>query len=298
MSMENIKKLKGIIPPIITPFKKNGEIDEEAYREVIEFLVGHIQGFFPLGTYGSGPRMSLEERKKGAEIIIDQVRGRVPVIIHVGTADTKTTIELACHAEKIGADAVAAVCPYYCPLSQEQLYAHFFSIRQAISLPFFVYNNIKCSGNFISAQLLSRLAEQGLNGIKDSSFDILTFYQFIREVKSPDFIFIIGTEALILPAMQMGARACVSGLAIAFPEIMARLFQSIVQNKIKEAITLQQKVLKVREIMHLTNSVTAIHAMLKMRGVNSGFPRSPILEIEPEIEKKMKRALKEQNMLA
>lgn len=298
MSMESIEKLRGIIPPIITPFKKNGEMDEKVYREVIEFLVGRVQGFFPLGTYGSGPRMSLEERKKGAEIIIDQVRGRIPVIIHVGTADTKTTIELAHHAEKIGADAFAAICPYYCPLSQEQLYVHFSSIRQATSLPFFVYNNIKCSGNSISAQLLSRLAEQGLNGIKDSSFDILTFYQFIREVRFPNFIFIIGTEALILPAMQMGARACVSGLAIAFPEIVAELFQSITQDKKKEATVLQQKVLKIREIMHLTNSLTAIYAMLKIRGVNSGFPRSPILEIEPEIEKKMRIALEEQNMLS
>jgi dihydrodipicolinate synthase/N-acetylneuraminate lyase len=95
------KDFKGIIPPIMTAFTRDGEVYEKGTREIIEFLVPHVQGLYPCGSYGSGPMMLIEERKKVAEIMVDQVRGRAAIIVHVGTADTRTTVELARHAEAI-----------------------------------------------------------------------------------------------------------------------------------------------------------------------------------------------------
>jgi dihydrodipicolinate synthase/N-acetylneuraminate lyase len=106
------KKITGVIPPVITAFDKQGNFDEKAQREILRFLVPHVQGFYPLGTYGSGPLMTTDERKKVAEVIIDEVNGKVPVIIHVGSISTAQAVELAKHAEAAGADAVAAIPPY------------------------------------------------------------------------------------------------------------------------------------------------------------------------------------------
>jgi len=159
---------KGIIPPIMTAFTKEGNIYEKGMREIVDFIVPHVQGLYPCGTYGSGPMMSPEERKKVAEIIINQVRGRIPVIVHVGTADTKNTIELARHAEAIGAQGVGAITPYYNSYNEDAIFVHFQQLINAVNIPVFLYNNPKTSGNSVSVDLLLRLAREGLAGVKDS----------------------------------------------------------------------------------------------------------------------------------
>ena len=106
--------IRGVLLPIITPFDERARIDEEVMRELVDFHIGAgIQGLFVLGSTGQGPAMSVEERKKAAAVALDQARSRVPVIIHVGTADTESTVELAEHAAAHKADAVAIVPPYY-----------------------------------------------------------------------------------------------------------------------------------------------------------------------------------------
>ena len=108
-----MKKFSGVIPPVITSFDKQGKFNESAQREVISFLKDKVNGFYPVGTYGSGPLMSVKERKKVAKTIVDEVNGDVPVIIHVGSINTEQAVDLARHAESIGADAVGAIPPYY-----------------------------------------------------------------------------------------------------------------------------------------------------------------------------------------
>jgi hypothetical protein len=108
-----MKKFSGVIPPVITAFDKEGRFDESAQRDIIKFLKSKVNGFYPVGTYGSGPLMDVEERKKVAEVIVDEVNGDVPVMIHIGSASTAQAVDLARHAESIGADAVGAIPPYY-----------------------------------------------------------------------------------------------------------------------------------------------------------------------------------------
>jgi len=133
--MEN--RISGIIPPVITAFDKQGDFDEKAQREIIAFLVDKVQGFYPCGTYGSGPLMSVEERNRVAEVVIDEVNGRVPVIMHVGGASTCSVVELAKHAEKAGATAVAAVPPIYYGFKEPEVERHFKALVEAVSIPVF-----------------------------------------------------------------------------------------------------------------------------------------------------------------
>jgi dihydrodipicolinate synthase/N-acetylneuraminate lyase len=289
---------KGIIPPLMTPFTENGEIYEKGLRELIEFTIPHVHGYYPVGTYGSGPLMSIEERKRAAEIIVDQVNGRVPVIIHTGTADTKTTVELSKHAEAIGADAVGAIAPYYNPLTDESIFEHFRSIIDAVNIPVFVYNNPHISGNPIKPEVLKKLADYGLRGVKDSSFDLVNFYMYKMAVEDyPDFNVIVGTEAIFLGAFEAGAIGAVTGVGNIFPELLNRLYTEYIEGEIEKARQTQMDVLKVRAISKYGPTVPTMHAILKMRGIDAGYPRKPFLPISEEIEAKVKNALKEMDLL-
>jgi len=282
----------GVIPPVITPFDRNGEPDLEAFGRLLDFLLEHVHGLYPLGTYGSGPLMQKEMRIKLAEFIIKKVDGRVPVIMHIGSADTNTAVELAQAAEKAGTDAVASVVPFYYRYDERCLMEHFTKILESVDVPFYVYNNPGMGGNTITPKMLVTLADQGLKGIKDSSFDILKFYEFIKTVKKENFDFIIGTEALLVPAVLAGAKGCVSGVSNTFPELMAQLWNAASTGEMEKAMEFQHKVNSIREIMHLSNSVISMHAMLKLRGIDIGFPRRPLLLADDALVEKIRGRLK------
>jgi 4-hydroxy-tetrahydrodipicolinate synthase len=294
--MKNLE-VRGVIPPIITPFNEKGEPDFAIFGDLLEFVLKHVHGLYPLGTYGSGPLMPKEMRIKVAEFIVKKVNHRVPVILHVGSADTATAVELARAAEAAGADAVASIVPFYYRYDERCLFEHFAAIMDAVRIPFYVYNNPGMGNNPISPTLLKKLADRGLKGIKDSSFDILTFYTFKRSINRSDFDFIIGTEALLLAARMAGAKACVSGVANAFPELMAEFFNELEKNNFSRAMELQQMVNNIRQVMHTTNSIIAIHAMLQLRGIKSGIPRRPLLPADDEILRKIKEGLEALKLL-
>ncbi len=271
------KKVTGIIPPLLTGFNKEGDYDAAAQKEITEFLVDKVQGFYICGTYGSGPLMTADERKQVAEDVIAQVDGRIPVIVHVGGCSTRSVVELAVHAEKAGADAVAAVPPIYYHFGEDAVLRHFEALRKAVSIPTFVYNNPKATGVTVTPSMLKKLADLGIDGIKDSSFEILVFWEQMWAVTKPDFIPVIGTEALILPAVALGAHAAVCGLANAIPEPVVQLFNAASQGDMALAAKLQKTVSKMRDIMHLAPTLPMIQAVLREQGVNVGYPRLPFV---------------------
>ncbi len=271
------KNIGGIIPPMLTAFDEQGNFDEKAQREIVSFLLDKVQGLYPCGTYGSGVLMGVEERKRVAEVVIDEVAGRIPVIMHVGGASTRSVVELARHAEQAGATAVAAVPPIYYGFKEPEVERHFKALVDSVSIPVLIYNNPKTTGFSVSAPFLNRLAGIGLSGVKDSSFDIMVFYSYLRTVKREGFIPIVGTEALLLPAVVMGAHGSVSGLANAFPEPVVELFNAVKGGDMEEACLLQTKVSAMRDIMHYGPTLPMIQAVLRTRGVNAGYPRLPFV---------------------
>ena len=289
---------KGIIPPMMTAFTEDGEIYEKGTRDIVDFIVPHVQGLYPCGTYGSGPMMSIAERKKTAEIIIDQVRGRVPVIVHVGTADTKNTIELASHAEAIGAKGVGAITPYYNNYNEDAIFIHFQRLIHAVKIPVFLYNNPQASGNSVSPSLLVRLAKEGLSGVKDSTFDIVNYYHSQIALKEfSELNLIIGTEALLVAAFDAGAKAAVTGLGNVYPELVQKLYEAYLDGNRQRLMQVQDDVLKVRQITKYGPTVPTCHAILKLRGIDAGYPRLPFTPVPPETEKRVKDALQGMGLL-
>lgn len=281
----------GIIPPVLTCFDKEGKVDEGRQREIVRYLSNHVQGFYPCGTYGSGPLMSVPERKRVAEIVIKE-KGKAFVIVHVGAANTADAVDLAKHAEAAGADAVGAIPPYYYAYSQDQLLGYYRAIIKAVKIPVFVYNNPELSRNPVAPDTLRVLADEGLAGVKDSDFDIVTFYNFLNAVKKPGFKFIVGTEAIAAAALDAGAVAVIAGLANALPEYMQEFYATWKKGDPAATAKKQLEVIQVRNALKLGPTLTMTYAILRMRGFDPGYPRAPFTEISDELYKKAQAQLK------
>ena len=295
-----MKEFAGIIPPLIIPFHKEGGINETSLRGFVDFLIERkVGGLFPCGTFGSGPLMSIDERKKCAEIIIDATAGRIPVIIHVGTTTTALTVEFAEHAQKAGADAVAAVPPYYYPHIEEVVIGYYQRLLDSVSIPVFAYNNPPQVGYAISPPLLGRLADMGLAGVKDSSFDIKVLVNYMNAVKKEDFQFIVGTVPLFFAALAQGAVAGVGGPANVFPEVQLELYNEFQKGNYTRCAELQMKLARLVAIQGIGGvPFTTLIDMYEMRtGKEFGYPHEPMKRCSAEVRDKVKQALISEGLL-
>jgi dihydrodipicolinate synthase/N-acetylneuraminate lyase len=296
------KEFTGIIPPLLSSFTKSGEIFEKGLRALIRFTLPFVHGYYPIGTYGCGPLMSVEERKRVLAIILEEVNGKVPVVAHTGHPGTQPTIELSRDAKSGGAAGVGAIAPYYAPhLPEENLYAYFGQLIDAVNeeeFPVFVYNNLHYSQNAITPKLLHRLAEHGLRGCKDSSFDLVNFFLFQDAVcEYPDFNVIVGTEAFFMAAFDAGATGMVCGLANAFPDLLKKLHSAYKSGDRALAMDLQRIVLRVRNLAKTGPTVPILHEILKLRGIDAGYARSPLIQVEETVSNKLRTELRALSLL-
>ena len=292
----------GIIPPLLTPYTNDGEVDEAALRRLLDFVVPHVHGLYPVGTYGTGPFMTVEERKRVIAVILDHVAGRIPVVAHVGAPSARVVVELAKHAKESGAAGGGAISPFYSPgLPDDNLYAYFAALIDAVNeeeFPVFVYNNAHYSQNTITPTLLGRLAEHGLRGCKDSSFDLVNFYQYVDAVADyRDFNVIVGTEAFVVAAFDAGAIGTVCGIGNIFPELLREIYDTYEAGDREKSIELQRRILRVRKIIKAGPTVPIMHAILRMRGIDAGFSRTPLVPVSTTLEEQVREGLQKIGML-
>lgn len=236
--------IRGIITALITPFDDRGMVDEAALRDLVEFQVkGGVHGFFPLGTTGLGPALAPDERKQVAEIVVDQVRGRVPVMLQVGTADTPTTVMLARHAEKVGADAVAVVGPYYYKHNDAELIDHYRAVGEATALPLFIYNNPRLSGVDVGPELTARMREMipTLAGVKVSNDSMKQHLRYLHLLPR-DFTVLAGFFEYLYATVPLGIKGAISPSANFFPALCRSLWDALEAGEMQRALELQERV--------------------------------------------------------
>ena len=289
-------KLSGVVPPLITPFDRDGNLDLENLAKLLGFLQDRVDGLYICGSYGSGPLMSLEERKRVAEMCVNKVRGKIPIVAHTGTASTRETVELTRHAEKIGCAAAAAVGPYYYHHGPDNVIEFYASMLKAAGpqFPIYVYHNPKFSGYEITLDTMKRLRDMGVHGIKDATFNILTFAVYMRELASERFDVVLGTEAMWASACALGAEAFIPGLGNAFPEICRQMYAEGMQNQMQSCRQTQFKVNRLRDVMYLARSTQmAVYAMLAIRNVIDAYPRSPFVPATQKETENIRQALQQ-----
>lgn len=289
-------KLKGVVPPMITPFDKEGNLDIKNLEKLVNFLKDNVNGLYICGSYGSGPLMSVEERKRVAEITVQVVDRKIPVIAHTGTTNTRDTVILTRHAEEIGCNGAAAVGPYYFHHNEDSVLEFYGSMIKAVNsdFPIYVYHNPKFSGYEISLSAMKKLKKIGIHGIKDATFDILTFATYMRELADDHFDVALGTEAMWLSARALGAQSYIPGLGNALPEICQKMYQEGMDNDFEACRQTQFKVNQLRDIMYLAKSTQlAIYAMLEIRGMMKAYPRSPFVPATNDEKEAMRKRLLE-----
>ena len=230
--------------------------------------------------------MKPEERKQVLEFIVKVNRERVPIIAQIGAADTRTAVDLAHHAQSLAVDAVASIPPFYIPTDEEAMYEHFKEIKEAVEIPVYAYNNL-WTGKIISPHLFKRLVDLGYKGMKDAGENILLHYNYLR-LAPPSFNLLMGNETLALPALIMGVSGFTSGTVNAFPELNLELYRSFKKGELEKAAKLQQKILKLTEILSIAPVISNIYACINLRGINFGQPRRPLRSVSLELQKKMK----------
>ncbi|MGH7770810.1 MAG: dihydrodipicolinate synthase family protein [Candidatus Binatia bacterium] len=238
--METNKRLEGILIPMPIAFKEDGSVDESGVDALADFYIAAgVQGFFALGTHGQGMVMEIDERKKVAERIVRRVRGKVPIVLHVGTANTYSSIELARHAASLEVDAIAVVPPYYYPHNDYEVYAHYKAIAQSVpGVPLFIYDNTETTHVQITPPKVLKIQEaispSPLVGIKVSfvPFDFLLGYVF----KLPSSIGVFpGGIFSLFPGYSLGVRGAIHPPTTPFPEICVKMFLSLKEGKLDEA---------------------------------------------------------------
>lgn len=295
------KRFEGIYPPPIASFTEDGDIYEKGIRNVISYLLrGGVHGFFINGSYGSAVLMTTEERKNVAEIIHDEVNGRLPIITHVGEASTRATIELAKHAEGLGSAAVAAFLPYYYSevnaYDEGQIIRHYADIAASVNVPTFIYNNPRTSGYTLTPHLLAKLVKVGVMGMKDSSgsFTLLGEFNQVATRVNPDFSCMSGSVGMLQPAFNIGIKGCIAGTANAFPELAVALYNALEARDWEKSRELQMLVIAQRRIQAACGFRPAgCYAFLKLKGIDCGTVRRPWREPnEQEVQYMKKEAIK------
>lgn len=273
-------KLKGVVPPMMTPFTANGDVDWAGLETLTAFLRDRVDGLFINGSYGSGALMTSDERKKTTETILRVVGGKIPVMVQVGTTNNRATVDLVKHAVAAGAQAVSAVAPYYFKHNDDSVLYFFDDMQKAAGagFPVYVYNNPQFQGYPMSTPLLQKLKALGLQGMKDATFDIMLHASYQRLLKDDTFDVVLGTESMWLSARVLGCEAFVPGLGNAFPELIGQMYREGMSGDFETCRETQFKVNRLREIMYLAKSTQlAVYAMLELRGIVNAFPRAPFL---------------------
>ena len=216
--------IHGALAAAVTPLRDGGtHLDEDAFGPVADFLAaGGLDGILALGTTGEGILLTVEERRRAAELYLEACRGRLEVAVHCGAQTTAETVALAEHAASAGASAVAVIPPPYFPLSEESLFEHFRAAAEACApVPFFLYEFEARSGYAIPQPVIERLREAAPNlaGLKVSD----TPFERVQPYLLEGLDIFIGSEPLLPRGLAEGAAGTVSGLAAAFPEYVADL---------------------------------------------------------------------------
>ncbi|UCD71822.1 MAG: dihydrodipicolinate synthase family protein [Syntrophobacterales bacterium] len=273
--------IKGSLVPNITFFDIDGDIEKEKTGWHIRWMLEKgVDGLFLTGSYGLGPMMTNEERIeifKLAKEVASKFSGKI-LLPHVGCIDTKSTVELAKVADKIGVTGIGAVPPFYYKHSEKLVIQYYKDIIENVNTPVYAYNNPGTSRFTFSFETIQKLQELGLKGLKDTPLNVgfISRVSYDAKVNNKDFQFITGTSIGWLPLYYMGVRATIAGMNNWAPEIITTLIKATFEGNTERAEKAYLVMMDLSTKMHFTESTIASHMGLYARGFNAGFPRKPM----------------------
>jgi len=267
---------EGVIVAMLTPFDDQGKINEVEVRRFVNFLIDKgVDGLFPVASCGEYTHLDMGERKFLIDIVVDETRGRVPVIPGSGATCYHKSIEIANYAKEKGCSAVVLHGPYFFQNAKEVVEGHLKKVAQSVDIPIFLYN-IPFFANEVTPQMAENLCNMpNVVGIKDSSgnmVNVMNLLEMTRKV-DPDFRVLVGAEEIMLPALLMGGRGCMTATAGIMPEFMVGMYESFKNKNIQNAYNLQFAVLPLIREMKSVNFPQGFKEALDLRGIKVGPPK-------------------------
>lgn len=270
-------KLEGIWTPMVTPLRRDGDIDVERTRELTNRLIeSGIDGLFPLGTTGEFALLTPDERNLVVRTVVDETNGRLPVIAGISDPSTGNILKFAADAEDAGVDGVIATTPFYFSSTQEGIYRHFKLLAGKIDLPLILYNIPEWTHTFASPDLVGRLAREGvISGLKYTEYNLLRLLQFLDAVQGRIAV-LNGSDALTFSNLQFGGSGAITGVSNLAPGLSAQLYDEFKKGNQGAAMDLQLKLVPYIEAMGVGQFPAGLKEAMKLMGFGVGPPKDPV----------------------
>lgn len=296
-------KFEGTYVAMVTPFDKNGDINEEGFRSNINYLIDQgVDGLVGAGTTGESATLNHEEHKRVIEILVDEVDGRVETVAGTGSNATSEAVDLTKFSADVGADSALLITPYYNKPQQHALVDHYASVAEACDIPIIAYNVPSRTGSDIAVETAVELAKiDGVEAIKEASGSvdkISDIYQALsRENLEEDFNILSGEDSLTLPIMAVGGTGVISASANIDAKRMVLMVNSILNDDYTRAVELHYEMLDLIRALFIESNPVPVKTAMRLMGLPAGPFRKPLCEMKDENLEILKKALKDSNLI-
>ncbi|MDR1586094.1 MAG: 4-hydroxy-tetrahydrodipicolinate synthase [Treponema sp.] len=296
-------QLRGAFTALVTPMKESGDVDYEGFRRLVLFQIEEgIDGLVPLGTTGETPTLDEDEEYKLIEIVMEEAKGKVPVIIGTGSNSTKHMVLYTERAKKMGADAALVVTPYYNKPNDSGIISHF-EAAAAVGIPIVVYNIASRTGRNIPTPLLEKIARiPGIAGVKEASGDLNQMGDVISAIAIPrrggdsPFRVLSGDDAFTLPLAALGGDGVISVISNLVPRKVAGLTRACLSGNFEEAGKLHYELLPLVKAAFVETNPAPIKAAMNWAGLPAGPARLPLGPISAASEAVLRKVLKDMGL--
>ena len=293
-------QLKGIVVPIITPMNEDETINEQELRSQVNRMIENgIHGIFPFGTNGEGYILDEKEKEQVLSIVIDEVKGRVPVYAGTGCISTRDTIRQSLMGKSLGADVLSIITPSFAAAYQNELYEHYKTVAAAVDMPIVLYNIPARTGNALAPATVARLSKiDNIVGAKDSSGNFDNMLQYIEQTRDrKDFSILSGNDSLILWNLLAGGTGGIAGCANVYPKNMASIYDRFAAGDLDGARKAQDAIRSFRNCFKFGNPNTIVKTAVALLGYPVGKCRAPFNQVSAEGVEAIKKVLEENKAL-
>jgi len=294
MSLE----IRGCGTALVTPFRKDGSVDEAALRRLVQFQLREgIDFLVPCGTTGEAPTLEHGEHMGVIRVVREEAAGKVPIVAGVGGNNTKKVCDLAGEVKELGVQGILSVAPYYNKPTQEGLYQHFRAIAESTDLPVILYNVPGRTSSNIEPATVGRLSQvPNIVGIKEASGSIVQQMEVLNAVR-PGFRVLSGDDTFTFPLMALGGKGVICTCSNQIPAQMVKLTHLLLDGKIDEARQLHFQLLPLMQANFIETNPGPVKAGLAMMGMIEEVYRLPMVPMKPENRAKLEKVLAAQGLL-
>lgn len=290
--------IKGSMVALVTPFTEDGSVDFVRVRELIEW---HIQegtdSILVLGTTAETPTLTEEEEDEIVRIAIEQAAGRVPIVVGSGSNDTAKAVKTSLKYEKMGADALLVISPYYNKANKQGMIQHFLTVADAVNTPIILYNVPARTGISISYDVLEAVCKhKNIVGIKEASGDMSLVCKFSKLIDD-NFTVYSGNDDINVPLMSMGGGGVISVLANILPGVSHDIAAAALEGDFEKARELQLKHMDLINALFIETNPIPVKEAMNMMGLKAGGYRLPLYPMEEKNREVLKKELEKLGLL-